>query len=75
MTQGLEFEIDQFATNVHALGAYKDAAERVADDALATVAHTLERRDKEGLRRAVGEDGGGVSTRDVLKGLSRIIDR
>ena len=72
VTQNLEFEVDKFATNVHALIAYKAAAERVADDALATVAETLERRDREGQRRA---GGGETSTRDVLRGLSRIIDR
>ena len=75
INQDLEFEVDKFATNVHALGAYKDAAERVAGETLSTAAETLERRDKEGLRRAVGEGVGDTSTRDILRGLSRVIER
>lgn len=75
VTQELEFEVDTFATNVHALSAYKDAAARVADETLATAAKTLERRDREGIRRAVGEEGADTSLRHVLRGLSRIIDR
>ncbi|KAK4696675.1 kinetochore protein Mis13/DSN1, partial [Lecanoromycetidae sp. Uapishka_2] len=74
INQNLDFEIDKFATNVHALGAYKDAAERVADDILSTGAEALENRDREGKKRANGE-AGEVGTRDVLKALSRIIDR
>ena len=76
ISENIEFEVDEFATNVHALSAYKNAAERMADDTLATAAETLERREKEGMRRAFGGDAfGETSTRDVLRGLSRIIDR
>lgn len=59
---------------MHALGTYKDAAEKVADDVLGVSAQALERRDAEGRKMAVGEDGE-VGMRDVLRGLSRVIDR
>ncbi len=71
----IEFETDKFATNVHALESFKNSAKRLADDALATAAETLERRDKEGTRLAVDEDTGETNTRNILRGLSRIIDR
>lgn len=74
INQNLEFEVDKFASNVHALGAYKDAAERVADDVLAMGAEALERRDGEGRARANGQ-AGEPGTRDVLRDLSRVIDR
>ena len=67
------------------MSAYKDAAERVADDILGMSASALERRDQLGRRRAVGTsnengnrdgDGSGeVGMKDVLRGLSRVIDR
>lgn len=66
--------MDKFAHNVHALNAYKDAAERLADDALGITAEALENRYQEGKARAAG-DGGEPSMRDVLRGLSRVIDR
>lgn len=59
---------------MHTLSAYKDAAERVADDILGVSADALQKRDVEGRARAVG-DNGTVGTRDVLRGLSRVIDR
>lgn len=74
INQNLEFEVDKFADNVHALGAYKDAAERVADEILAASAEALEKRDREGTRR-VAVDDGDLGLRDVLRGLSRVIDR
>ena len=74
INQNLEFEVDKFANNVHALGAYKDAAERIADEVLGTSADTLEQRDMEGKRRAAGDEAE-VGMRDVLRGLSRVIDR
>ena len=74
INQNLELEIDKFANNVHALGAYKDAAENVADDILGVSAEALEKRDVEGRARAGGENGN-VGMRDVLRGLSRVIDR
>ena len=54
--------------------SFKNTAEQLADDALAKAADILERRDKEGTKRAVG-DAGGTNMRNVLRGLSRIIDR
>ncbi len=59
---------------MHALGAYKDAAERIADDVLGMSAEALEKRDQEGKARAAGKVGE-PGTRDVLRGLSRVIDR
>ncbi|KAL9039777.1 MAG: hypothetical protein Q9214_004737, partial [Letrouitia sp. 1 TL-2023] len=78
-TQNLEFEIDKFASNVHAIGSYKESADQVADEVLSIGARALEEREKEGRRRrgADGEEGEGqgVGIRDVLRSLSRVIDR
>lgn len=74
ISQNLEFEVDKFANNVHAMSAYKDAAERVADDVLGTSANALEKRDQQGRQRAAGENSE-TGIRDVLRGLSRVIDR
>ena len=74
VNRNLEFEIDKFANSVHTLDTFKDAADRVADDILAMGAGALEKRDREGKRRANGE-AGEVGTRDVLRALSRVIDR
>lgn len=63
---------------MHALGAYKDAAERVADEVLGLGAEALERREREGRERAItggGGEKGEVGMRDVLRGLSRVIER
>ncbi|KAL8810148.1 MAG: hypothetical protein Q9200_002818 [Gallowayella weberi] len=69
----LEFTIDTFATNIHALKSYQHAADRVASAVLSTSAEALEERDKEGRRRdGDGGEAGEVATRDVLRGLSRI---
>ena len=46
----------------------------MADDVLGMTAEALEKRDQEGKARAAGE-GGGPGIRDVLRGLSRVIDR
>ncbi len=59
---------------MHALDAYKNAAERVADDVLGFCADALERRERMGRDRA-NEKGEDVGIRDVLRGLSRVIDR
>ncbi|CAF9930677.1 MAG: hypothetical protein ALECFALPRED_004703 [Alectoria fallacina] len=74
INQNLEFEVDKFAHNVHALGAYKDAAERIADNVLGMSAEALEKRHQEGSARAAGE-ASEIGMRDVLRGLSRVIDR
>ena len=75
INQNLEFEVDKFAHNVHAFGAYRDAAERIADDALSMSAEALETRDQEGKARASSGQSGEPGMRDVLRGLSRVIDR
>lgn len=46
----------------------------MADEVLGMSAEALEKRDKEGRARAAGE-GGEPAMRDVLRGLSRVIDR
>ena len=77
INQHLEFQIDKFTNNVHTLNAYKSAAETLADDVLGLCADALERRDKVGKERAnekAGDDEE-VGIRDVLRGLSRVIDR
>ena len=62
---------------MHALSAYKTAAEGIADDVLGLCADALEHREKIGKERANNENSGGddVGIRDVLRGLSRVIDR
>ena len=62
---------------MHALRAYKNAAESIADDVLGLCADALERREKVGKDRAneKGGDDEEVGIRDVLRGLSRVIDR
>lgn len=59
---------------MHALSAYKDAAERVVDEVLGMSAEALEEREREGVRRANGGEEG-VGMRGVLRGLSRVIER
>ncbi|KAI4191441.1 MAG: hypothetical protein L6R41_000092 [Letrouitia leprolyta] len=80
ITSNLEFSIDMFATNVHALNAYKTTADRVAGEVLAISAEALEERDVVGRRRRKDGDGHEVEgeevgMRDVLRGLSRVVDR
>ncbi|MCJ1461647.1 hypothetical protein MMC07_000244 [Pseudocyphellaria aurata] len=71
LTHGLEFEIDKFAESVHLLGSYIDGAGQLAEDVLALSAAALEERDRAGRERAGGAE---VGVRDVLRGLSRVID-
>ncbi|KAL8967530.1 MAG: hypothetical protein Q9197_005382 [Variospora fuerteventurae] len=80
ITDNLEFSIDRFATNVHALNAFKSSADRVAGEVLAISAEALEEREQAGRRRGDGEgEGEGddkeFGIRDVLRGLSRVMDR
>ena len=60
---------------MHALSAYKNAAESIADDVLGLCADALERRERMVQGRANEKGGDEVSIRDVLRGLSRVIDR
>ncbi|KAL8694780.1 MAG: hypothetical protein Q9218_000626 [Villophora microphyllina] len=55
ITSTLEFSIDTFATNIHALNAFKNSADRVAGEVLNISAEALEEREREGRRR--GGDG------------------
>lgn len=78
-TQNLEFEIDKFASNVHAIGSYSESAERVAGEVLGIGARALDEREKAGRKRRGGdskeEESHEVGIRDVLRSLSRVIDR
>lgn len=67
----LEHEIDKFADNVHILCRFVDGADRMADQMLAMSADALEQRD----RRETERSGGDVAMRNVLRGLSRVIER
>lgn len=67
----LEHEIDKFADNVHLLRSYVDGADRMADQMLAISADALEERE----RRETERSGGDVAIRNVLRGLSRVIER
>ncbi|KAI4139899.1 MAG: hypothetical protein LQ341_004041 [Variospora aurantia] len=76
ITDNLEFSIDRFATNVHALNAFKNSVDRVAGEVLAISAEALEEREQAGRRRGDGEsEDKDFGIRDVLRGLSRVVDR
>lgn len=80
ITTSLEFEIDTFAGNVHALKQYQTSAGRVADELLGISADALEEREsigREKERENAGLEEGerGPGSRGVLKALSRVIDR
>lgn len=72
---------------MHHLENWVRGAERVADGVLAAGARVLEEREREGVRRGGDGDGDGdgkeveggkervVGTTEVLRGLSRVIDR
>lgn len=53
------------------LGSYIDNAGRVADEVLGLSAAALEERDQTGKEKA---GAGTIGVRDVLRGLSRVID-
>ena len=55
---------------MHGLGQHVDAAEKVGSNVLRECARILEERD-----RRAREKEGGVGMRDVLRGLSRVVDR
>jgi len=80
ITTNLEFEIDTFAGNVHALEQYQTSAGRVADELLGISADALEERESIGRERErenAGLEGGEAEagSRDVLRALSKVIDR
>lgn len=56
---------------MHLIGSYIDGAGRVADEVLGLSATALEERDRVGREKA---GGAGVGVRDVLRGLSRVVD-
>ena len=60
------------------LGQYCETADRVADKVLGVGARALEERDRRA--RGLGENGEGegereVGIREVLRGLSRVVER
>ena len=63
--------MDVFAENVHVLGQYRDEADRMAERALQISAEVLEEREKKMAERS----GGDIEVREVLRGLSRVVDR
>ncbi|MCJ1286427.1 hypothetical protein MMC26_005772 [Xylographa opegraphella] len=71
LSRDLEFKVDTFAENVHVLGQYREEADRMAERALQTSAQVLEEREKKRAERS-GED---IGVREVLRGLSRVVDR
>ena len=66
---------------MHQLNNWVQGAERVADRVLRESARVLDERERAGRRRgAEGENGkeedrGEIGVREVLRGLSRVIDR
>ncbi|KAG8526708.1 uncharacterized protein KY384_008137 [Bacidia gigantensis] len=69
----LEPTLDTFAVSVHALRSYKEVASDLADNMLEKCTTILEDRDRECVKRA--NDGeGGEGTREVLRGLSRVLE-
>lgn len=75
INQGLEFEVDRFGNNVHAIRMYKEVADRVAGEMLGMCSKALQERDVEGIHLSTQKAGGEPTTRDVLRTLSRTIDR
>ncbi|KIV78407.1 hypothetical protein PV11_10129 [Exophiala sideris] len=65
--------IDKFADGLHTIGQYRTVADDVASTALAICAEKLDRREKEGRKRALPEVQGSPpkDLGSVLRGLSR----
>ncbi|MCJ1398088.1 hypothetical protein MMC11_001285 [Xylographa trunciseda] len=71
LSRDLEFKVDTFTENVHILGLYREEADRMADRALQTSAEVLEEREKKRTERS----GADIGVREVLRGLSRVVER
>lgn len=71
-TKDLEFQTDQLADNVHILGQYRSAADKLATQVLDDAASALEVRNRKDRERSGTEE---VGVRDVLRGLSRVEQR
>ncbi|MCJ1391905.1 hypothetical protein MMC18_004772 [Xylographa bjoerkii] len=71
LSRDLEFKVDTFAENVHILGQYRVEADRMAEQALQTSAEVLEERERQRTERS----GGNIGVREVLRALSRVVDR
>lgn len=69
-TQAVEDEVDKLVESVNTLGQYLATAEDVEKSCLDAAARALEERDK----KAIGNEGA-VGVRDVLRGLSRVVER
>ncbi|MCJ1251074.1 hypothetical protein MMC30_008305 [Trapelia coarctata] len=70
LASNIEFQVDTFAENIHVLTQYRTEAEGIADKVTALAARGLEERER---RRE--ERGGGVGAREVLRGLSWVLER
>ncbi|MCJ1311789.1 hypothetical protein MMC25_005462 [Agyrium rufum] len=75
ITQNLEFTVDSFASNVHAIEQYREAADRVASGVLVLGARGLAAREREREKRQREDGEPPVGMRDVLRGLSRALER
>ena len=65
---------------MHTLGSYQTVAGQFADTILGMSAEALEERERLGREKerenaGLQEGEGEIGTRDVLRGLSRVIDR
>ena len=79
ISQNLEVSVDTLAANVHAVEQYCAAADQLASQVLSVGAQGLEEREKERTKRRREKSGkdeeGEVGTREVLRGLSRALER
>lgn len=66
----LEFQVDHFASKIHALSTLRDIGERVAGATLKSAETVLSEREAE--RKA---QGGSVDAFNALKGLARLYSR
>jgi hypothetical protein len=75
VVKGLEFRVDSLAESVHIIKEYEKYADDVAGHVLEKAGAALEAREKRMEEESSGEGKQRVGMRDVLRGLSRVIDR
>ena len=68
ISNDIEFAVDRFTHDVHALKTTRDTAERVADKSLADAANVLDQREKQ------RSSDKGVGQMDALRGLARVLN-
>ncbi|KAI9715350.1 MAG: hypothetical protein M1812_005995 [Candelaria pacifica] len=69
LTTNLEFTIDNFATGIHHLSAFRQTTDRVADRVLNLCAKNLRKREEECRERAGTRE---LPVQEVLRSLSRL---